>query len=68
MPYTLVPKNPAKPNHLAAKAHEKQRRELYCAALVAYCGASNAVDKSRMKGWADEALENFDKTFPNPIQ
>lgn len=71
MPYTRVPQDPAKTKfqeQLAAEiAHEKQRRELYCNALLAYCGASNSIETSRMKKWADAALENFDKTFPNPI-
>lgn len=46
------------------KDHDQQRKKLWCDVYVAYVGADNATDKYGAKEWADVALSEFDKRFP----
>lgn len=47
--------------------HDEQRKKLWADVWVATANASNCMDVFTPTKWADEALKQFEKRFPPPI-
>ncbi len=46
--------------------HEEQRKSLWANAWVHVASAANYVNYSTATAWADKALHDFDRRFPEP--
>lgn len=50
------------------KDHEYMRRNLWCDVVIASSGVENNLKENIGPKWADYALQEFDKQFPDPMK
>lgn len=49
-------------------SHKEQRKQLWIGVWINVAGSANCVNKTTPTSWADNALEEFDKRFTQPIK